>query len=86
MKRLVGYVVSIVGIVIMALGFGMFGISLEMIKPYNNYISIVGIVVIIAGVLISLKSDGGKIKQEKEEVPIYEGVGKNRKVVGYRKD
>jgi len=88
MKKLVGYVISVIGIAIMALGFGIFGIDLETVKPYDNYISAVGIVVIIAGVLISLKSgsSSGKIDQKKEEVPIYEGVGKKRKIVGYRKD
>jgi hypothetical protein len=53
----------------------------------SNFIVGAGVVMIIAGVVISLMdSKGGKAKQAKEEVPIYEGVGKNRKIVGYRKD
>jgi hypothetical protein len=42
---------------------------------------------IVVGVAISLMDRaGGKIKHSKEEVPIYEGVGKDRRIVGYRKD
>jgi len=40
---------------------------------------------IILGLTLAL---GGKqeVKQATEEVPIYEGTGKKRKIVGYRKD
>ena len=70
MKKVVGYAVSIAGIAVMALGFG--------------------IIAIIVGVVISLTAEKGKgrkkVKDGEEEIPIYEGVGKKRKVVGYRKD
>ena len=82
---------SVVGIVVMILGFGMISLDwkiLEMIKP--TYISGIGIIMIIVGVVISLKiSEKPNRKKGKggaDEVPIYEGVGKKRKVVGYRKD
>ena len=92
MKKVVGYAISIAGIAVMALGFGMVKVSwkiLETIKP--NYIVIVGVAAIATGVIIALKSDDGSRKKKShkgghDEIPIYEGTGKNRKVVGYRKD
>ena len=87
MKRLIGYVVSIVGIVVMAFGFNMFRLDIALLDGIaSNFIVGAGVVMIIAGVVISMMdSRGGKARQAKEEVPIYEGVGKNRKIVGYRK-
>lgn len=88
MKKVVGYIISIVGIVIMALGFGIIPFELKFLDGLaGNYIAGIGIVAVIVGVIISLKMDSGKrSKQVSEEVPIYEGVGKKRKIVGYRKD
>ena len=88
MRKVIGYVVSVVGIAVMVLGFGMIDLKLEFLEGVaGNYIAGVGIIAIIVGVVISLKAERGrKNKQAAEEVPIYEGVGKKRKIVGYRKD
>ena len=87
MKKVIGYVISIVGIILMVLGFGMIDLKLKFLEGIaGNYIAGIGIVVIIGGVIISLKVEGGKKKQVAEEVPIYVGVGDKRKIVGYRKD
>ncbi|MEA3248202.1 MAG: hypothetical protein U9Q73_00690 [Nanoarchaeota archaeon] len=88
MKKVIGYAISVAGIAVMALGFGMIDLKLEFLDGVaGNYIAGVGIIGVIVGVIISLKMDGGKKnKQVTEEVPIYEGVGKKRKIVGYRKD
>jgi hypothetical protein len=87
MNKVIGYVISIVGIVVMALSFGLVKLDLpilETIKPM--YVTGVGIALIVAGVAISLAADKGKkISQSEEEVPIYEGTGKHRKIVGYRR-
>ncbi len=86
MKKVVGYGIAVVGLVVMTLGFNI--IELEFLKGIaGNYIAGAGIVLIIVGVVLSLKESGGrKMKRDKEEIPIYEGVGKKRKIVGYRKD
>lgn len=82
---------SIAGIVIMALGFGMISLDWEILETISpNYIVGAGIAGIVVGVVISL-TDSEKPTKKKgkggaDEVPIYEGVGKKRKVVGYRKD
>ena len=87
MKRVIGYIVAIAGIAVMAFGFNMFSLEVAILNGVaSNYIVGAGIVLIIAGVVVSLMDGrGGKARQAKEEVPIYEGVGKNRKIVGYRK-
>ena len=89
MDKRVGYVVAVVGLVLMALGFGTFKIDTGFLGALPElWIVGGGVVLIVVGVAISLmdKGGGGKIKHSKEEVPIYEGIGKNRKIVGYRKD
>ncbi|MBU3923325.1 MAG: hypothetical protein KJ592_00240 [Nanoarchaeota archaeon] len=90
MKKELGYVVSVVGIVLMALGFGIFDLGFEFLNGVSgNYVAGAGIVLIVVGVMVSLKSGGSsgrKVDDGKSEVPIYEGTGKNRRVVGYRKD
>ncbi|MBT7102557.1 hypothetical protein HN935_03540 [archaeon] len=89
MKRLIGYAVAIAGIVVMAMGFNVFSLKIAFLEGVaSNYIAGAGIVLIIAGVAIALMSGGSSssVSQSKEEVPIYEGTGKHRKIVGYRKD
>lgn len=88
MNKVIGYVISIVGIVVMALSFGLFKVNLpllETLKPM--YLTILGVVLIGSGVAIALIFDkkSKKHHQADEEVPIYEGTGKNRKIVGYRR-
>jgi membrane-bound ClpP family serine protease len=84
MKKVIGYAVSIVGIAVMALGFGLINIDLKPLGIPANYIAVAGIITIIIGVVLALKN--GQSKNSKDEVPIYEGTGKKRKIVGYRKD
>jgi len=85
MKKMTGYVVSIVGIVVMALGFQMIDFGWEILNLVPlNYVAGAGLVLVGIGVLISLKGEKGKVSSGKDEVPIYEGVGKSRRIVGYR--
>ena len=87
MKKLVGNAIAIGGLVVMALSFGLFRLDwaiLETIKP--GMITAIGVIAIIVGVVISLMDKGSKRgKQVHEEVPIYEGEGKGRKIVGYQR-
>ena len=86
MKKVVGYVVSVVGIAVMVAGFGMVDLGWTILKKVDsNFVAGIGIVLIIAGVFISLRAGKSRAKSEDDEVPIYEGVGKKRKIVGYRK-
>jgi|TARA_B100001964_G_C13718289_1_gene373433 hypothetical protein len=89
MKRVIGYAISIVGIAVMSFGFNMFKLDIAFLEGIGSNIIVgVGIAGIVGGVIIALMDGkgGGKVRHAKEEVPIYEGIGKNRKIVGYRKD
>jgi len=88
MKKGVGYVISILGIGIMAIGFGMVPLKLDILNIIPaKYIGGVGLVLVGVGVLVALMDKGRsrKIGSGRDEVPIYEGVGKKRRIVGYRK-
>ncbi len=90
MKKLVGYIISIAGIFVMIAGFGTLDIAF-LNSFAGKYVMIAGIILIILGVVFSLadksssKKGKNKVEQEKEEVPIYSGEGKSRKIVGYQK-
>ncbi|MCK4650293.1 hypothetical protein KAT36_03605 [Candidatus Pacearchaeota archaeon] len=88
MKKVFGYVVSVFGIFVMAIGFGVIPVKLTFLEIAGNYVAGIGIVMIVVGIMMSLerKDVGKKAKRGEDEVPIYEGVGKKRRVVGYRKE
>ena len=89
MKKVVGNVVAIVGLAVMALSFGLFKVEWAIFDTIPQVtITIVGIIGVVVGVVISLmdkKKGGRKSKQEDDEVPIYSGEGKGRKIVGYQR-
>ena len=87
MKKVVGYVISVAGLAIMALSFGLFKLDWPIFDTVNpTIITAVGVVGIVVGIIISLTDKGIKRgKQASEEVPIYEGSGKGRKIVGYQR-
>ena len=86
-KREIGYVVSVVGLVVMAVGFQMIDFGWEILNLVDlNYVAGAGLVLVGIGVLISLRGEKAKKGSNgKDEIPIYEGVGKSRRIVGYRK-
>ena len=85
MKKMVGYVVSIAGLVVMAIGFGMFKIENELVSSIAGTTgTFVGVGLVIVGVVLALMVKGGR-RQKAAEVPIYEGRGKSRKIVGYQR-
>ena len=89
MKRVAGYVVAVVGLAVMVLGLGVFG-EVNLFGLDSLYVSGAGIVLVVIGVVLSMMGEGGRRRGDKDkgrsEVPIYEGVGKKRRIVGYRKD
>jgi hypothetical protein len=94
MKRVVGYGISVGGIVLMVLGFGIVEYDLSFLGSFGAYVSWVGVGAVVVGVVLSLRSEGSgsrkgkghRVSGSEDEVPIYSGTGKKRKVVGYRKD
>jgi hypothetical protein len=86
MSKILGYVIALIGLVIMLLSFKLSLVPfLASVKPL--YVTFAGIAVIIIGIAISVwnTSSSARVKQAAEEVPIYEGDGKNKKIVGYKR-
>jgi drug/metabolite transporter (DMT)-like permease len=84
--KVIGYILAVVGLIIVILGSGFFG-DFNYFDFDSLYVSIGGVVLIIVGALVSAKGSGGRKKNKsgEDEIPIYEGVGKKRRIVGYRK-
>lgn len=92
MKTLIGYILSGVGIIALALSEEKVkaAISIKFLQAIpSNVIWVIGGIFIAAGIITLMLSNSSgsssNVKQAKEEVPIYEGEGKHRKIVGYRK-
>lgn len=89
MKREVGYVVSVGGIGVMAVGFQIVKPTWEILNIVPlSYVGGIGVALVGLGVIIALMGD--KVLKRKgsggeDEIPIYEGTGRKRRVVGYRK-
>ena len=87
MKTFFAYLIAGIGLIGMALGSTvgktMFPALAVIPKEYILYPSLilVGFGVII---LIVNSKSSNKIHHAEQEVPIYQGVGKQRKIVGYR--
>ncbi|MBI2124360.1 hypothetical protein HYT92_01075 [Candidatus Pacearchaeota archaeon] len=86
MNKALGYVISVAGIVLIALSTAFTRLIskisfLEGIK--SVYILAAGIVLVVIGIFFVLSSDSAS--KQPREVPIYEGEGKKRKVVGYKR-
>ena len=89
MSKILGYAIALIGlaIIVFSLNIPAFKISLPAsIKPV--YITIGGLAIVIAGVipLFGNSAKTGSVKQATEEVPIYEGEGKKKKIVGYKRE
>lgn len=72
----------LVGVAVIVISF-LFKSILELIKVQPIIATIAGIILIAAGFFFL---SSGQTKQASEEVPIYQGTGKNRKIVGYRRE
>jgi hypothetical protein len=85
--KLIGYGLSIAGLVVVA--FSSKISQLPFLASNTKallYVTMGGIALIAIGIALALTGpSSSKIKQAAEEVPIYEGTGKHRKIVGYQK-
>jgi len=85
LTKILGGISAILGAGVILASTGPLHLSLPVIKSLStNNLLIIGGALILLGIGLLLVKDGG-IKQEGEEVPIYEGVGKKRKIVGYQR-
>lgn len=83
MSKLIGYVIALIGLAIIALSF-LKVIPIPSAIP-QQAVLIAGLILIIIGVFLTLGKSSSKIAHASEEVPIYEGEGKKKKIVGYKR-
>jgi uncharacterized membrane protein len=88
-NKILGLVLAVIGLIVMGLSFlrdALLGFLPSSID--KNDVLITGIIIVIVGAVLLYGKQGyhGKVKQSHEEVPIYEGEGKHRKIVGYKKE
>jgi len=82
MAKLLGYILGILGLVIVILSFNLEKYKIPVLSSLNSsFIMIIGLIIVVVGVVLSLKKGKGKTNQVEEEVPIYRG----KKIVGYRR-
>ncbi len=84
MAKLIGYILMILGLALIALplAFKSAADKLPLVNQNPLFTIIIGVLLIVAGFFFLKK---GKPHHASEEVPIYEGAGKKRKIVGYRR-
>jgi len=85
--KIIGYILSLAGLALIGFSNIISKLSFLASNPKSMAFPIVGGIALIAvGITLILSGEGsGKVKQATEEVPIYEGEGKKRKIIGYRK-
>ena len=86
MNKTIGYILAGIGIIAIALSYpgirtlvglkSIFGLS-------DFYLMIGGLILAIIGGFLAYK--GGQDSEVVKEIPIYEGHGKQRKIVGYER-
>lgn len=83
-NKVLGYVIAVIGILVLALSYPAFRnpLGITSLGIADSIAMIAGLVIAVIGIFISYNKSSGK---QAEEVPIYEGEGKGRRIVGYRK-
>ncbi len=87
MKKVIGYLLIVVGFLFVASGIGSSVTSNIISLPIPRMLStILGLIFIISGLYMTWDTKASdKIEHVSSEVPIYEGEGKNRKIIAYKK-
>lgn len=85
--KILGYIIAAAGLGVLAFSGQIAKLSFLASNPKAMlYSSMAGVVLVAVGIALALSSSSSsKIKQAAEEVPIYEGEGKKRKIIGYQK-
>ena len=84
MKKVIGYVIALVGLIVLASGVKGFDVFILKFFPFlgnfpnKTYSLVGGLIIIVLGIFFLRGSSGGR---QAEEVPIYRG----KNIVGYRR-
>ena len=88
MKKFIGYIIAIIGIIILATGvineartFVEASLKLKLDQINDITLIITGTIIVIIGLFIIYKSPYARSRRKGIEVPIYHG----RNIVGYRR-
>ena len=85
----IGYVLSGIGLAIIVLSNQIFNLLSKLIPSLKLPIVIVlGVAFVLVGIIFLMEknsSSSGNVKHVSEEVPIYSGEGKNKRIVGYKR-
>lgn len=86
-STIIGYILAGIGLLGVMMSSRKIKDSIPVIKALaTKYILIVSLIIVAAGIVLLILAGRGSAKQAKEEVPIYEGKGKKRKIVGYQRE
>ncbi len=87
--NIIGYSAAGVGLAVIALSSKIVPMLTFLGAKSMLYTVMAGIVLVVGGIAFVLSDSGfsksGNVKHIAEEVPIYEGEGKKRRIVGYKK-
>lgn len=84
--KIIGYALSIAGLAVVALNNPISKLLSFLGTKALTYTLVGGIILVVVGIALALsEGSSGNVKQAEEEVPIYEGEGKKRKIVGYQR-
>jgi hypothetical protein len=85
--KIVGYIIALLGLA--GIAFSKKIASLSLLASFGTkayvYTLIGSVVLILIGIAFTLTKSSEKVAQATEEVPIYQGEGKERKIVAYKK-
>lgn len=87
MKAVIGYLLAGLGLLGLALNSTIGRDNFSFLSGVSSeYILVPAAVLVVFGIVMMVMGSkaGKKIRQITDEVPIYEGTGKKRKIVGYR--
>lgn len=89
MKRVFGYLIAGLGLLILAGNSAIARQRFDFLKDIDKlFIMIPGLILVCLGVVILIvfndRNSKGKVKHISKEVPIYQGEGKKRRIIGYK--
>lgn len=83
MNKLISYIIVIIGLLAFAISYPALRtlVKLSSIGIPDTLLMVIGAILLIVGLFLVFKSSSSQPK----EVPIYEGRGKQRKIVGIQR-
>ena len=84
-QKIAAYVLTGLGLAGIIVSSGKLKESIPIIKTLSTPIILTASIILIAAGILLLKFTSGHSHKQHKEVPIYEGKGKKRRIVGYQR-